>query len=184
MTTKRPVVADDVLGKIARRKWDIDTRLHKGVINPYRVLSILKLAAEGMPEKPDSANYILESQWTENDKVHYEFATISLNEYDKHNPERHFEELLGGFISERDKEKLLETLEHLSSEQVRSVDWKMIRLYRIHTINGFGYKPSNRWNAGFLESEVDICFRLKPVCDFDEQGKAVPCAIGKIDMKV
>ncbi len=56
MTTKKQrVVADDVLGQISRRTWDLQRRVMEGTLDPQQVLNSLQSFAEGHPVVPTDA---------------------------------------------------------------------------------------------------------------------------------
>ncbi|MEK7139169.1 MAG: hypothetical protein AAB817_00530 [Patescibacteria group bacterium] len=97
MTTQH-VVADDALGQISRKVWELMRRVLEGSVDPERTLALLQPALEGVPKSRDEGlnhgTYLLECRWSW-DKSHSEFATIGLEKCDSGIP---FEELLNHFV--------------------------------------------------------------------------------------
>ena len=179
MTTKH-VVADDVLGKISRKVWELYRRVFEGSVDLGRVLFFLQEAIEGAPksrqEESSWGTYLLENLWSW-DNAHREFATICIEKCDSSIPP---EEILNTSVPEEKKEWLLNHLKRLFYAQVPSHGlFKMVRLYRVAAMSYFDYNP-NWGQYGILSSEeVDVHLTLRPLFDFDENGNPVPCVIEK-----
>jgi len=183
--TAKHVVADDTLGKIARKVWELNRRILEGSIDPERTLDILQVAIEGAPD-PQTARewcgdtYVLESSWAY-DHSHREFATFTLEECDNENkaPER----LLDSSLPEYDKKWILEHLKRIFEAQIPTHgSYRMTRLYRVFKHSFFGYQA--RYSSmfgdvhvdGHLERDVvDFHLILQPICDFDDNGEPIPC---------
>lgn len=174
MTTKR-VVADDLLGKIARKTWELTRRVLQGSLDPNRVLRLLQQILEGVPE-PDFdgstyGTYVLESHWAY-DNTHTEFATIALEKSDSPIA---FEEILNPSASTTDKENLLSILERIFRGHVP--EGEMVRLYRVLSTRTIGHDGHNLPRT--VGRVVDVHLIMKPICDFDEEHKPIPCAIDR-----
>lgn len=174
--TANKVVEDAVLGRFARKSWDLLRRIMNGSVNANRALFFLQRAIEGHRRDygRDSSSwgiYVLESRWS-NDKGYREFATISLEKGDSSIP---FEQLLTQSRSKHDKEYLLMVLREIYNKQVSMYGpHRMVRLYRVTGLNFSGYSPETGLD-GTLENEtVDLVFNLKPLFDFDSDMNPIP----------
>lgn len=177
MTTKH-VVADDVLGKIGRRTWELMRRVLEGSTDHERAIALLQPALEGIPEPHDEGcswgTYLLECYWAW-DNFHFEFATIGLEKCDSAIP---FEDLLNPVVPEEKKTLLLKMLKQIYEAQVpRHGSYQMLRLYRVLSRRNFGYRPGHDPGGTLERDAVDVHLILKPVCDFNKDGEPVPCTV-------
>ncbi|MEK7509649.1 MAG: hypothetical protein AAB605_02970 [Patescibacteria group bacterium] len=180
MTTQH-VVADDVLGKISRKVWELIRRVLEGSIDPERTLALLQPALEGVPRPHDGKStrgtYLLESRWSW-DNSHREFATIEVEECDL---SIQFEDLLNPSASKGDKKWVLGKLKRIFEAQIpMHGGYKMIRLYRVLSTRHFGYSPGCGLDGTLERETVDVHLILKPICEFADDGEPIPC---KIDRK-
>ncbi|MEK7139607.1 MAG: hypothetical protein AAB817_02810 [Patescibacteria group bacterium] len=176
MTTKH-VVADDLLGQISRKVWELLRRILEGSVDPVRTMAIMQLAFEGVPQPlgKGSSEYLLESRWSW-DNSHQEFATIGLEECDS---DVRFEDILDPTVSAEKKDKLLAMLRRIYEAQVPAHGGrKMLRLYRVCRTTYFGYSPGHGLDGRLEQDAVDIHFMLRPLFDFNDDGQLVPCQIG------
>jgi hypothetical protein len=181
MTTKH-VVADDILGKISRKVWELNRRVLEGSIDPERVLFMLQETIEGIPKpkilKEYGGTYLLESNWAF-DHSHREFATFTLEEGTLLAPEK----ILDSSLPKWEKKWFLETLKKIFDAQVpKDGCYRMTRLYRVLDQSFFGYQPGIEYHSqkatmdGQLEREViDFHLILQPICDFNDNGEPIPC---------
>jgi hypothetical protein len=165
MTTKH-VVADEVLGKIAKRFWELMRRIMEGSVNPDRALNLLQLSLEGVSKTQSSSKtYILESEWVW-DHSHHEYATITLENYES---ETSFEDILGSSISKDRTNYLLDLIKTIFDKQVpKHGSFKMLRLYRVIDCS-FQSQITN-------DKDVDLHFVMKPLFDFDTNENPIPCS--------
>jgi hypothetical protein len=181
--TAKHVVADDTLGKIARKVWELNRRILEGSILPERTLAMLQWIIEGVPRPKISkeysgGTYLLESNWAF-DHSHREFATFTLEEGTQPAPEK----ILDPSLPEWERKWLLKTLKKIFDAQVpKHGSYRMTRLYRVLDRNFFGYQPGIEHHSqkatmdGRLEQEVvDFHLILQPICDFDDDGNPIPC---------
>jgi hypothetical protein len=179
MTTKH-VVADDVLGRISRKVWELTRRVLEGSADPERVLAILQPAFEGVP-KPNNegcshGTYLLESHWAW-DSFHYEFATIGLEKGESDIP---FEGLLDPLVPEEKKARLLKMLRRIYDAQISiPLSSKMRRLYRVLGARYFGYEPGCGLDGTLKREAVDVHLILQPLFDFNDKGEPIPCKVEK-----
>ena len=174
MTIKHVVSSND-LGEITRKFHKIVDGIFKGSIETERALFFLELATSGIPKVQEKewadGTYALQCEWT-GGKHHYELATISFEE-EYISPEQ----VLNPEASEQKKEKLIEILREIFEAQVSFEDsYKMLRVYRVLSIRYFGFDPHHGVD-GILErlDTVDVHLILKPLFDFNEEGKPIPC---------
>jgi len=174
MTTKH-VVADDVLGKISRRIWELMRRILEGSTEPNRALFYLQQSLEGVP-RPQSSykNYLLESRWSW-DGSHREFATVCLEPGDS---EATFEDVLNPLIPEKNKRFILTLLKEIYDTQTPAYDGhKMLRVYQVLGRNFLGYSPGSGIDGTLNSNTVHLNFVLKPLFDFNDMGNPIPCKI-------
>lgn len=167
MTTKH-VVADDVLGKVSRRIWELIRRVLEGSVNPDRVRALLQLALEDIPKPRDERSnwgtYLLECRW-EFDDLHLEVATVALEKSDWPIP---FERLLDKATPRAQRDQLLVKLRRVYEAQVPiHGSHRMVRLYRVLSTVYFGHSLTTG----------DLHFILNPICDFDSKGNPIPCKL-------
>ncbi len=178
MTTerKRHVVADDVLGNLYRKFWDLTRRILEGGADAERAKFFLQTALEA-PSKPNnesSRRYVLESHWAW-DNFHYEFATISIEKYDG----LFFESLLDSELTEKNKKELMEMLQQLHDGHQGHHGPTMVRLHRVLGRGYFGFSPHMNLGKWSERETVDLHFSLLPICDFDKAGNPIPCEFVK-----
>jgi len=163
--TAKHVVADEVLGKVAKRFWELMRRIMEGAVDPGRALYLLQLSLEGVSKDPDKT-YVLESGWAW-DHSHREYASICFEDYES---EISFEDILNPSIPEEEKKFLLSQIKDIFDGQVpKHGSYNMVRVYRV--LNN-PYPNKHVDNDG----SVDLHFVLKPIFDFDSNGKPVPCS--------
>jgi len=174
------VVSDNDLGEIARKYQKLVSGVLEGSIEKERALFILDLATMGIPkvreEERADGTYALQCKWTW-DKSHYEMATISFEACDR---EILPEQMLNPDISKQKKERLLKMLKKIFMAQVSFTgSFRILRVYRVLSTRYFGFDPHHGVD-GTLErlNTVDAHLILKPLFDFDENGKPIPCVIG------
>lgn len=176
--TAKHVVADDVLGRIARKVSELFRRILEGSIDPDRTSALLQMVIEGVPKPHDEGasygRYVLEIRWAW-DSSHVEFATIGLERWQSYIP---FEDILNPSAPEEAKAFLLEMLKNVYEAQTsgkKNVS-KMVRLYRVLDVNYFGYLPGFGLE-GTLDNRdaIDVHFILKPICEFDDNCEPIPC---------
>ncbi len=177
MTTdnKRSVVADDVLGNLARKIHDLLRRVLEGSVAPNLASNIIQLALEGPPSVPDGGGssygiYILESTWCW-DNDHTEYATICLEKCDSPIP---FEDILNPKANTSDKAGLLEWLKRIHDAQEHGHgSHNMVRLYRLMKTKRINYGQS----IGLENTQaIGVYFILSPICNFDNKNEPIPCA--------
>jgi hypothetical protein len=178
MTERKRAVPDDILGKVSRKIFDLGRRLLERGADPKRAEFFVQLALESEPRADWGHSscswgmYVLESQWSW-DNSHYDFATFSLEKC--YNPIG-CEKLLDPDTPQKEKDRLLEEIKKLHNAQMIGPGPRMVRLYRVVSANYFGTNPST--NFGQLERNMaDIHFSLLPICNFDKDGKPVPCTV-------
>ncbi|MFA5070363.1 MAG: hypothetical protein WC528_03715 [Patescibacteria group bacterium] len=182
MTTKH-VVADDVLGRISRKVWELIRRVLEGSVDPKRSAEIVQLALEGVPEPRDEGSswgtYVLELHWAW-DNGHQEFVTIGIEKFDHPIP---FERIIDSSAKQEDRDQLLRELKEASRSIGLSAPMgspRMIRLYRVVRVDYFGWDPSLSFGTRLgREGAVDLHFILNPICDFDDDDKPIHCRIEK-----
>lgn len=178
--TALKAVADDVLGNIARKVWDLIRRIMEGSADPKRVLAILQWAQNGVPKPHNEGSswgtYLLESSWAY-DNSHREFATINLEKCDSDVP---FEDILNSSVPDGTRLTLYRMLERIYEAQSPSHgSRKMVRLYRVLGVNHFGILPGiNDEGVVFRTGAVDMHLVLLPICEFTSDSVPVPCIIG------
>lgn len=175
MTTH--VVADDILGKLTRKFWEMLRRVLEGSIMSERASFFLQRALESpstrrLPPGPgDVAVYLLQCRWSY-DKRNYEFATISL-EWGGDGTV-FFEDLFKPDLSSDNRTFLMNTLQRLYNAQIPDHgSRKMLRLYRVLNRHYFGIDDETTENAQLR----DIHFSLELVCEFGENGELIQPAV-------
>lgn len=170
MTTH--VVADDALGRITRKLWDLLRRVLEGSVVVERASFFIQRAIENPPtaKRPgpgDVAIYVLESYWAY-DKANYDLATITLEWGGEET--LFFEDLFRADLSSNGRTYLMGTLRRVYEAQIPDhCRRKMMRLYRVGYRNCFG-----RFEGPPARTLSDIHFSLEPICEFTEHGEPVP----------
>lgn len=165
--TTRHVVADDILGKITRKVWELFRRILEGTIDHERTSAMLQLTLQGTPSSEGEVwiqgSYILETHWSW-DKSHREFISRDIELHNFGGEEKTPDEI---------REAVFEWYRAIRRERGGG---EIVRLYRVLWTDYFGLNTFQGIHGTLTRDIVEAHVVLLPICEFRE-GEPIPISI-------